>query len=851
MGRQGFRRGWGAGIGLAATVVQAVVLAPGASAATLTVTSAADAGAGSLRQAIVAANATVAADRVVFAIPGAGVRTILVASALPTVTRPLDLDGTTQPGYATTPLIELSGQAVAGTVDGLRFGANAGGSAVRALAVDRFPRNGIVIAARRATVTASAIGTSPAGSTALGNGRDGIVVQAPATGVVIGPANVISANRRFGVAIGGVGTTVNVVRGNVIGTDRSGVLAIPNDVGVGVFAKGSGNLVGGRTVANGNLVSGNTTAGVLVAGAGTAKNRIEGNAIGTDAGRTQALANGEGVVIAAGATATVVGGAARGAWNLISGNEGAGVHVAGEGTAGTIVSANRIGTTNSGTGRLANDVGVLVEAGATATSVRGGTISANLRYGVLVTDDGTDGTTVSASRIGTNAAGTAALANQRGVVVAAGATATTIDGAVVSGNTQSGVRVTGAGTRGTVVRASRIGVDTTGTRAVGNGTVGVQVDGGAPATRIGGPAAGDGNTISANTRGIQISDDGSDGTTVQGNHIGTNLPGTAALGNAEMGVAVLAGARATAVGAALSGAGNTISGNGLAGVFVGDAATTETTILGNRIGTTAAGTAALGNGSDGITIAQGASQITVGGTSVAAGNTISGNARAGVSVSSAGATAIRILGNRIGTNAAGTGGVPNASHGVAILNGAHDNAIGGTAKGAGNRIAFNGGAGVLVGRDAGTFAGGEAGDGNAIRGNGISDNGGLGIDLGSDAAATPNDAGDADGGPNGLQNYPVIGSAVSLDGSGTLVSGVLNGQPGTYRVELFSSPTEDASGYGEGRTFLGAVTVTLSAGTGSFTVVAPGAAPVDSRVSATATDVDGNTSEFSSVALAR
>jgi hypothetical protein len=166
------------------------------------------------------------------------------------------------------------------------------------------------------------------------------------------------------------------------------------------------------------------------------------------------------------------------------------------------------------------------------------------------------------------------------------------------------------------------------------------------------------------------------------------------------------------------------------------------------------------------------------------------------------------------------------------LNGASGNAVGGTAP---NTIANNGGDGVFV----------SAGTGNAVRSNSLYGNAGLGLDLGTDGV-TPNDPGDSDTGPNGLQNFPVVTFAGSGGGS-TTVQGSLNSTPSSsFTVEFFSNPSCDGSSNGEGKVFLGSAAVaTNGSGNASFdqsfaTEVAQG-----DVVTATATDGSGNTSEFS------
>src|SRR5262249_32060856 len=146
-----------------------------------------------------------------------------------------------------------------------------------------------------------------------------------------------------------------------------------------------------------------------------------------------------------------------------------------------------------------------------------------------------------------------------------------------------------------------------------------------------------------------------------------------------------------------------------------------------------------------------------------------------------------VQGNLIGTDAAGADALGNGSFGVWIRD-ASNNTVGGTAPGARNVIAFNGDGGVAVYRGS---------DGDAILSNRIHDNAGLGIAL-ADDGATPDDSGDGDSGPNGLQNFAVLTSVV--DGNSTFtIRGTLNSTPGTsFRVEFFSVATADPSGYGEG-----------------------------------------------------
>jgi hypothetical protein len=148
----------------------------------------------------------------------------------------------------------------------------------------------------------------------------------------------------------------------------------------------------------------------------------------------------------------------------------------------------------------------------------------------------------------------------------------------------------------------------------------------------------------------------------------------------------------------------------------------------------------------------------------------------------------------------------------------------------------------------------SAGDiNNLISQNSIYANGKLGINLvgGAEDAngVTANDTNDSDTGPNLLQNYPVVTSAINSGGS-TTINGTLNSNlDQDYVIEFFVSndpvPGKDPSGFGEGQTFIGTTTVTTSGNDAVFTFNPAAPLTVGSWVTATATDGSGNTSEFS------
>jgi hypothetical protein len=191
----------------------------------------------------------------------------------------------------------------------------------------------------------------------------------------------------------------------------------------------------------------------------------------------------------------------------------------------------------------------------------------------------------------------------------------------------------------------------------------------------------------------------------------------------------------------------------------------------------------------------------------------------GIGIFGGPASSNRVLGNIIGADATGASFIPNGGSGVVVGGSAADNRIG--QAGAGNLIVFNSGSGVAIYGDAGTS--------NAISSNTIHDNGGLGIDLGSDGV-TPNDLFDLDSGPNNLQNFVVFTGAKSK-GANTVISGTLASTANRmFRIEFFSNPSCDDSGYGEGRSFLGFANLkTNAAGRLTFSVPLAGSDAVAGR----------------------
>ncbi|MGE5144964.1 MAG: beta strand repeat-containing protein, partial [Acidobacteriota bacterium] len=384
-----------------------------------------------------------------------------------------------------------------------------------------------------------------------------------------------------------------------------------------------------------------------------------------------------------------------------------------------------------------------------------------------------------------------------------------------------------------VIEGNFIGVDPTGMTAEANGGYGIAIDGAITNVRVGGTTPAARNLISANFVGIETN--GGTNHVIQGNLIGTNALGTGALPGIGQGIALGHVTTGVQIGGTTPAAGNVISGNGGAGISLGSSAddntVTDNVIQGNFIGTDVTGTLLLGNVGPGISSTGWNNAF--GGSAAGAGNVIAGNGNSGILLLDAQGTTIE--GNLIGTDVTGTIALGNQGMGVDLQG---DNVtVGGIDPGAGNRIAFNAGTGVVVSTQ---------GAGNAIRGNSIHDNAGLGIDL-NDDGATANDLGDGDTGTNNLQNFPVVSSVTY--GASTTVAGVLNSTPNTtFQLDFYSSPgcSNFPREYVQGATYLGSGPATTDgAGNVTFNVSGLGATVSGDRISVTATDPNGNTSEFS------
>jgi hypothetical protein len=378
------------------------------------------------------------------------------------------------------------------------------------------------------------------------------------------------------------------------------------------------------------------------------------------------------------------------------------------------------------------------------------------------------------------------------------------------------------------VKSSYLGVGPDGATAVPNLT-GVSVShvaftiGGAPADR---------NILSGNTSsGIFVGAFTSG--TIQNNYVGTDVTGTVALPN-DIGIHLL-GVAGTGVLIGGPGGENLISGNTVDGIRV--EAAVDVTIQSNRIGTDVNGTAALGNGGAGIR--GGGPGLLIGGTGAGEGNLVSGNS-IGMDLLAEGMT---VQGNAVGVDDSGIAPLPNGGHGIKVGSpGTASNIIGTSNPGGpgGNLIAYNGGLGIRVGQ----------GTRHTMRGNSIHDNGALGISLGGSDKPLPDDPGDANGfSINNGQNFPILATVEQI-GNDLHISATLNSYTSTtFDLDFYSNPAcaRFPFDYVQGETWLGASQVTTDgSGIGAIDVTLPGVVvEPGARIAITATDPQGNTSEFS------
>lgn len=594
------------GRALVAALVLASVLgaASPASAATFTVNTTNDVNDGtcngshcSLREAINAANALAGADTIAFDIAGPTPHTIAPTSALPTISTPMAIDGSTEPDYQTgAPVVELTGINRGQNDFWSGFELTGGQSTVKGLVINRFFRGIRIQTAGNNTITGNFIGTNAQGIDAAGRIFGPAVDVFTSNNTIGGPAvadrNVLSFSGT-GVHLQAAASQ-NQVLGNYIGTNAAGSGEVSN--GLGVQIDGDTNVVGAPS--DGNVISGGidqSWGGVLLNSQAN-NNTIAGNLIGTDATGEEPLGNrGPGITVFG--AGNFIGGSSPGAGNVISGN---GLESNPRGGIQLAAGSNSV---------LGNYIGV----DATGDEALG-----NWGPGIAVTS--------ASNVIGGDSPGA-------GNVVSANKSA--------GGFQANGIDLNGSNANNNIIRGNKVGTDATGTLDFGNANRGILLNG-APNNTVGGSTPGAGNLISGNAwEGISVS--GSNGNIIQGNKIGTDITGQSTLGNSGFGL-VIQGSN-TQVGGASAGAGNLISGHTNAPAIW--SSSPGNTFQGNKIGTNASGQSAIPN-QGGIEVPiGGVSNTLIGGELPGAGNTVAFNDTFGVRVNG---TGNRIVGNSIHSN---------------------------------------------------------------------------------------------------------------------------------------------------------------------------------------------------------
>jgi CSLREA domain-containing protein len=842
MARQGLRFLLGLGLALSLGVAGA------AHAATFTVTNAGDAagttcGAScSLRQAIGAANLTVAADVIQFNIAGSGPFVIAPTTALPTITQPLTIDGYTQAGAAANTLAVGSNAVIKINLNGSALGITgqpglavcAAPSSVLGLSITDFPGAGInagrdqndalcAVGTSGVTISGNFLGLAPDGTTIQGNGADGLKISTTFVTVGGAPAarNIISGNNAFGIR---VVADQNTIRGNLIGTDRSGLLDRGNgSAGVGVIGASED----------------------IALGDATAPNVIAFNAVGT-------------LVVAASVDNSVLR-------NHYFANNALGIDLIASGTVADGITPNDPNDTDAGGNNLQNfPENISVSRSATGLSISGRVdreataTSITYTIGVYANPD----CSAASDREGERFLGTfnftstnqsietfnnVAFATTDALPIGAGVVLTATD---PTGNTSEFSACTNIDAVSPTFTVNKIADTNDGacnadcslreaiTAANAN------LDGNIIAFSI--PGAGP-HTIAPTSVLPTISNPVLiDGYTQPG-----SVPNTSATASNAVIQIRLDGVSAGSTARALAICGSNVWVRGLSvtrfsqsaihpGRDNADASCSpdprHTRITGNFVGLGPDGVAALGSNGNGIRIDSAPNSV-IGGAALAERNVVSDNA-SGIVLN--GAVDSVVLGNLVGTSASGTLDRGNANGGLLIL-GSCARSVSGDER-APNLIRFNG---------SGIDHRGGTGDCQYFA-NDVSANDALGIDhcagVPCPDGVTSNDPNDGDTGSNNLQNFPVIASASVFSGVLT-IAGSLDvpvAASTTFALAAYESAACDSvGGNGEGSIYLGHAFARITGAAENFRIQLPNAPAVGSVLTMTATDDLGNTSEFS------
>ena len=494
--------------------------------------------------------------------------------------------------------------------------------------------------------------------------------------------NVLSGNELAGIFIKGISSTNNSIKGNYIGPQVNGTSYVLNSTqyaGIKLSSAGTGNMIGGTGIGEGNLISGASSNGLFngVGSAGvlmnaTSSTLIAGNIIGLQSDGNTMLASPpvfmqySGIYIDSASTNNIIGGTTNGARNILSGNSGYGIEIGFvyAGCSGNSIKGNYIGLQSDGITIVAGNTqlyGVSISTLASNNIVGGTTfnerniISGNINFGIYFSS-GANANTVSGNIIGLTKNGTAvaASAQTRGIQFQDGANNNVIGGNTpaqrnyISGNTESGINFVDnngftANSSGNIIKGNYIGSDTTGTSFIAIQSRGFMIGNTGISNTIGGTGIGEGNLISGNNTGVTV---GGNSNIIIGNIIGPKKDGISNLASNSQGVGIDIQAQNTVIGGITPAYRNIISANLTAGIFINGAGAYNTLIKGNYLGPSSALSSIIGSNQDyGIYIDNSAHNNTIGGVGVGEANIMAYNTVYGSYITQAGTNQNKISGS--------------------------------------------------------------------------------------------------------------------------------------------------------------------------------------------------------------
>ncbi|MFH2143750.1 MAG: T9SS type A sorting domain-containing protein [Bacteroidota bacterium] len=475
--------------------------------------------------------------------------------------------------------------------------------------------------------------------------------------------NIISGNSDDGILINSNINSNNIITGNFIGTDITGLNKLPNAFGI-ILANSGNNTIGGVTAAERNIISGNLESGILINGTGAEENLLINNYIGVDSTGLNILDNHVGVLVKTNADKNIIGGTSADKRNVISGNSEIGVYI--ESCDSNVVIGNYFGPDATGLNSLKvgdtlfqangielNTVAKYNRIGGYNANERN-IISGNRVYGMIYYGQTSENYLIG-NYIGTDVTGNVAMPNATGICVDASSNHNYIFENVLSGNISYGIFIVTNGSYYNQVKRNMIGTNAAGTDTVPN-DIGLLFGGGARYNIVGGSSFADANVISGNRyNGIEIADNLTDYNEISFNYIGTDGTGNVAVPNGN-GIGFSANPSHNIVD------NNIISGNNLTGIILYEYADSNI-VTNNLIGTATDGVTDLGNTLAGVVIATGACYNVVGGAGN--GNTIAFNGNGGIVIMDAATVGNTISANSIFQNEV-LGGIDILPYGINI-----------------------------------------------------------------------------------------------------------------------------------------------------------------------------------------